>query len=332
MKTTEVDVVRGCWFLLRSLFCALWLVAIECASTAVVTAQQDASSQVAQDASLRLPDGRADDDWIALVVLWSADGVQSPLVAELLAADFAVACLDRAVDAEALAERLVALRERVRIRSGGVHGVLGRGVDASAVLPAIRGCAHEFQSISAIGKPGVVAADWLQRLRHRTVRALGDGAQLVGHLRRLRDARTLDGAAGDVDRALDSFHDAAAVADAERYFAILPEDAVFLGTDPDERWTGAEFRRFAMRYFEGRSAWTYVPLVRHVRLGPGGRIAWFDEELDNASYGICRGSGVLELRGGAWRVVHYDLTVPVPNELMRGVVERIRAFGSKQRR
>jgi len=57
-----------------------------------------------------------------------------------------------------------------------------------------------------------------------------------------------------------------------------------------------------------------------------GAFAWFDEVLDNEGYGECRGSGVLERRAQRWVVRQYNLTVPVPNDLLRGVVERIRAF------
>lgn len=138
-----------------------------------------------------------------------------------------------------------------------------------------------------------------------------------------RAQRTLAGRA--VDQALDDFHDAAAQGDFDRYFARFPDDAVFLGTDPDERWDGRAFRRFAAPYFRRGSAWTFVPVVRHVTLAAGEQLAWFDERLDNEPYGECRGSGVLERRGDTWVVRHYDLTIPVPNDLANGLCARIRA-------
>ena len=61
-------------------------------------------------------------------------------------------------------------------------------------------------------------------------------------------------------------------------------------------------------------------------LAEDGRSAWFDERLDNASYGECRGSGVLQLRDGAWLVEQYNLTIPVPNEIAMEVVDRIRSL------
>ena len=56
-------------------------------------------------------------------------------------------------------------------------------------------------------------------------------------------------------------------------------DAVFLGTDATERWTGAQFRAQFGKYFEGRSsAWTYVALQRPVAVEPGDQLAWFAEQ------------------------------------------------------
>ncbi len=81
-----------------------------------------------------------------------------------------------------------------------------------------------------------------------------------------------------------------------------------------------------MRYFERESAWTYVTLRRAVNVEPGDTIAWFDESFDNASYGECRGSGVMMKRDGKWVLRQYHLTVPVPNDVTREVAARIRAF------
>lgn len=157
-----------------------------------------------------------------------------------------------------------------------------------------------------------------------------DAANFADHFVALFAERTLAGAAGEVSAALDAFHDAAAKGDEKKYFALLPDDAVFLGTDGTERWTGQEFRAFAMPYFERGPAWTYVPMSRHVSMAAGEALAWFDEMLDNEGYGECRGSGVLEKRGDQWVVRQYNLSIPIPNDVARGVVERIRAFAEQR--
>lgn len=132
-------------------------------------------------------------------------------------------------------------------------------------------------------------------------------------------------------RAVAALHQAASDADAERYFALFTPDAVFLGTDPDERWTRDEFRAFVTPYFADGRGWTYIQITHHLSLSDDGDTAWFDEELLNDSYGRCRGSGVVE-RGtdGRWRIAQYNLTIPVPNDLASDLVSRIRASHAKQ--
>lgn len=127
----------------------------------------------------------------------------------------------------------------------------------------------------------------------------------------------LAGQGGDVaaiGAVLDDLHRAAAAADEARYFAHFAPDAVFLGTDPGERWTLGAFRRYAHPHFSQGKGWTYVPRPgRHVTVE--GELAWFDEILDSARYGACRGTGVLRRVDGEWRVAQYSLTFLVPNRL-----------------
>ena len=64
-----------------------------------------------------------------------------------------------------------------------------------------------------------------------------------------------------------------------------------------------------------------------VGLGQHGEPCWFDEVLHNDKYGETRGSGALRRIDGAWRIVQYNLTIPIPNEMAANVVEMIRAQG-----
>jgi ketosteroid isomerase-like protein len=118
-----------------------------------------------------------------------------------------------------------------------------------------------------------------------------------------------------INRTIDGWHKAAADADEARYFACAAPEFVFLGTDAGERWDLASFRTFAHPYFAKGKAWTFVPHDRHVQLSPSGDVAWFDEKLDSASYGDCRGTGVLRKIGSEWKIAHYNLTIPIPNAL-----------------
>lgn len=133
-----------------------------------------------------------------------------------------------------------------------------------------------------------------------------------------------------VDRTLDGFHKAASVADEKAYFGSLATAAVFLGTDATERWSYDQFLAYAHPHFEKGKGWTFTPRDRHVYFSQDGRTAWFDERLDSASYGECRGTGVLERLGAGWKIQQYNLTIPIPNDLAKEFVARIREGGSKK--
>jgi hypothetical protein len=131
---------------------------------------------------------------------------------------------------------------------------------------------------------------------------------------------------------LDSLHDAAAKADEGRYFDLYAPNAVFLGTDAKERWTLEEFKAFAHPYFANGKAWTYVPIKgkRFIVIeGKDHDVAWFDEQLENAKLGVCRGSGVLVKVDGAWKIRQYNLTMLVPNEIAEKVAGESRAVPTK---
>jgi hypothetical protein len=129
-----------------------------------------------------------------------------------------------------------------------------------------------------------------------------------------------------IDAVLDEFHGAAASADEERYFATLADSIVFLGTAPGERWEGSEWRDFVHAHFSRGKGWTYAPSDRSVDIEADRGTAWFDETVDNEHFGACRGTGVLRRDGDGWRIVQYNLTIPVPDELVSETVTRIRAM------
>ena len=126
-----------------------------------------------------------------------------------------------------------------------------------------------------------------------------------------------------VDAVLDDFHKAASAADSARYFAHFAEGAVFFGTDITERWTLEEFQAYAAPHFSAGRGWTYVPQHRAVFFN--GDTAWFDETLLNEKFGLTRGTGVLIMDNGAWKISQYHLTLPVPNDLIYDLVDMIKA-------
>lgn len=136
------------------------------------------------------------------------------------------------------------------------------------------------------------------------------------------------GAEAAVSDVLDALHRAASEADFDAYFGLYAEEFVFLGTDATERWDRAQFMDYARGPFSQGRGWTYTPVERHVTVSADGGTAWFDERLENANLGETRGSGVLVRDDGAWRIAQYNLTIPIPNDLAREVVARIREHGS----
>lgn len=133
-----------------------------------------------------------------------------------------------------------------------------------------------------------------------------------------------------VSDTLDALHTAAAEADFDRYFHLYTDDAVFYGTDASERWTKPEFQDYAGPHFEAGRGWTYHMTERNIYLAEDGRVAWFDERLENDSLGETRGSGVLVLTERGWQVAQYNLTIPVPNELAGNLVRRIRELSDNR--
>ncbi|SEL58874.1 SnoaL-like domain-containing protein [Colwellia chukchiensis] len=129
----------------------------------------------------------------------------------------------------------------------------------------------------------------------------------------------------ELDLLLDNFHQAAAEAHYERYMALLADDAIYLGTDSSERWTKSEFAAFVKPYFSQGRGWLYHTIERHITKSQVSDIAFFDELLENKNYGRCRGSGVLINTEHGWKILQYNLSIPIPNALARQVVKSIKS-------
>lgn len=127
-------------------------------------------------------------------------------------------------------------------------------------------------------------------------------------------ARSAAEAEKQVAAVLDDWHDAAARADETRYFGHMTEDAVFMGTDAAERWDKKAFRAYASPHFAKGKAWRFRAARRVIVIGAGGEVAWFDEDLETEKLGPSRGTGVLVRAAEGWKIAHYNLTVPIPND------------------
>jgi hypothetical protein len=121
---------------------------------------------------------------------------------------------------------------------------------------------------------------------------------------------------------LDEWHSAAARADIQAYFERIDEDGIYIGTDASEHWTKQAFYDWSKPYFDKGKAWSFHAIERNISFSKDRSIAWFDEKLE-ASYGNLRGSGVLQLRNGEWKIMQYILSLPVPNEKFKEILEAI---------
>lgn len=123
-----------------------------------------------------------------------------------------------------------------------------------------------------------------------------------------------------IGRVLDNWHLAASNADYEGYFSLMTDDGVFLGTDATENWQNQEFKDFSKPYFDRGKAWSFTAVERNIYLDDKGQFAWFDELLDTQMK-LCRGSGVLRKVDGNWKIAHYVLSIAVPNENVKALVQ-----------
>jgi hypothetical protein len=123
-----------------------------------------------------------------------------------------------------------------------------------------------------------------------------------------------------VTKTLDSWHKAASLANFKDYFEVLTEDAIFIGTDATENWDKLAFQSYAKPYFDKGKAWSFSAIERHIYFNSDNTIAWFDELLETQMK-ICRGSGVLILINGQWKIKHYVLSMTVPNDNVTEVVK-----------
>lgn len=110
-----------------------------------------------------------------------------------------------------------------------------------------------------------------------------------------------------------AWHNAAAIADAKTFFGFMDSSCIYIGTDASERWTKDEFIKFAKPYFDKGKAWDFKAYDRYIIFSEDGKMAWFDELLETWM-GICRGSGVVIKNNENWKLLHYHLSVTVPNE------------------
>ncbi|MEZ5084342.1 MAG: nuclear transport factor 2 family protein [Bacteroidales bacterium] len=131
-----------------------------------------------------------------------------------------------------------------------------------------------------------------------------------------------DSMENDIDNFLTSWHEAAALGNQASYFEMIDESGIYIGTDSTEIWTKQEFYDWSTPHFSAGKTWNFKANSRNIYISDDKQMAWFDE-LINFSKGTLRGSGILIKRQKDWKILHYVLSLPVPNEKFEEVMEVI---------
>ncbi len=95
----------------------------------------------------------------------------------------------------------------------------------------------------------------------------------------------------------------------------MSSDAVYIGTDPSERWSKQQFYQFSKPFFDRGKAWDFKPFDRKIYTDKSDAI-WFDELL-HTWMGVCRGSGVIVKENGSYKIAHYQLSVTIKNSKIK---------------
>lgn len=128
-----------------------------------------------------------------------------------------------------------------------------------------------------------------------------------------------------IHKFIDDWHLAATKADAHAYFGAIADKGIFIGTDAAERWNKAQFYSFAKPYFDKGKAWDFKSYDRTVHVSNDGRFVWFSELL-TTWMGVCRGSGIMEKTAQGWKIHQYQLSVTVPNDLIKDFISLVANF------
>lgn len=127
----------------------------------------------------------------------------------------------------------------------------------------------------------------------------------------------------DVRALLAAHRRAMETADAEACFACFADDAVVLGTAPDERFTLPEYRAWSAPIFARGPRPAGEVLEEHVALAENGRLAWFDQRTRRPALGEMRVGGVLQRTEAGWRIEQLSYGFPVPNALVPALAEHL---------
>lgn len=119
---------------------------------------------------------------------------------------------------------------------------------------------------------------------------------------------------------IDTWHKNATESNFDAYFNAIAENGVYIGTDPNEYWNKEEFKEWAQKFFENKKGWHFETIERNIYFTEEEDVAWFSEKL-NTSMGICHATGVASYSRKGWQINYYQVSVTIPNELLKSFIE-----------
>jgi hypothetical protein len=132
-----------------------------------------------------------------------------------------------------------------------------------------------------------------------------------------------------LNKFLNEWHDDAANS-RQSYFDKIAPEGIYIGTDKTERWNREAFRTWAAKSFAKPCAWKFTPLHRNLTVAADGQIAWFDEQL-SSGMGVLQASGVLRIEGEVPQILHYQLSLTIPNGLVGEISKLIQDADAQSR-
>ena len=123
----------------------------------------------------------------------------------------------------------------------------------------------------------------------------------------------------NINTIVSNWHNDAKNANFNTYFNRISNDGFYIGTDQNEIWTKEEFQTFSKPYFDKKNTWDFKTIKRNIFFSKDKNVVWFNELLDTWM-GTCRGSGVLALENGVWKIKQYVLSVTIPNSEIKKVI------------
>ena len=133
-----------------------------------------------------------------------------------------------------------------------------------------------------------------------------------------------------VESVLNDLHKYASEANSKKYIDLFASNAVFFGTDISERWHINEFNDYATKRMATGTGWTYTMKERNIYFSDDKRTAWFDEVLTSKKYGDFRGTGALKIENNKWKIVQYNLLLPIPNDFLKKYASEIKEYYKSQ--